>query len=88
MSPTRPHLRPEHVIVRQPVNGPRILGQCGNFLGNLYLFGPAVLDHRRADWRGSVRTHPHAGARRDHRDHEGGGWPRPASGVGSHWPIL
>ena len=46
-SPTRPHLRPEHSIICQPVRDPRPFRQRYDFLCDLSLLGPAVLHNLR-----------------------------------------
>jgi hypothetical protein len=42
MSPTNPHLIPQHGIICQPIDDPRPFGQRCDFLGELSLLGPAV----------------------------------------------
>jgi hypothetical protein len=74
-SPTRPHLRPDNGIIRQPANYKRVPGQRGNLIRHLRLFRPAVFHPRQTDQWLPVRTQLCVNTQADHHGHEDGNWP-------------
>ena len=84
LSLARPRLITQDSVVAQHPDDDGTFRQCLDLVSSAYLVGRAVFHHRRADLPKSIRTAHRACAEPKHRDQRGGGWRRPASGVGFH----
>lgn len=83
LSPARPRLITEDRVVAEHPDDDGTFWQRLDLDRRMCLIGGTVPHHRRAG-RLAVRIAHRAAVQQEHCDQRGGGWQRPAFGVGSH----